>query len=733
MRKITKRIAAAAFAAVMLAGMTAVPVYAANSAITSVTAAAQDTMKQALTKVKQRITIPKELTEFSYTTNKQYGMVCYHFTWHTSDDSKEYKSMRVSIAGDTIISCSMPDNYNDRSIISFAKLSDDKILAKAKEYLQKLNPHIKNNVKLSISNISLKGQTATVNIQRVENGITVSDNGGSIVINKDTGDFMSLNLAWWDDAKYPDPKKAISETAAQNAYRDLSTLTPYYTIYNDWETGKNTAYLVYRTDFNEMLDAYTGAPSTYNDDRQADKGSWDYPFGGYDVGVIEETADCEEDGAANPATGVTFTEEELKEITADEGLLTDKQVLKLFTDDKYLPVTSDYELTSRRTYKNDKTEQYYSNVRLSVPDKTTKNADGTYSEKASGKPTIEATINAKTGALENLYSYGSGAEDTSKKYDLDKNKSVAEGALKHFLPELAKHFRSAPENDNDVNSWQSNGKTCYDQSKRFVFDRYANGVRVEGNYVNINVNNDGKVVSLDYNFTNVKFPSVPLFDKNKAFESLFKQQDMELTYKSYVTKNGVVKTYLVYRTDSYTLDRNYKKCSYNGLPFEENTNNIKTYSDIKGIPQEKAITTLLKYNVALNSKDGKFSPNDIITEQQFNRLLASVIYDYEAYPINVMFDTYSYKEQHEGRELTNIGAAKLYTMAIGGQDIAQLKGIYKQVFTDVPLSDENSGYAAIAKGAGFMTGSNGKLDPDHKITRAEAIQIIYDFIVNNSK
>lgn len=718
MRKITKRIAAAAFAAVMLAGMTAVPVYAANSAITSVTTAAQDTMKQALTKVKQRITIPKELSEFTYSTDKQYGMVCYRFTWHISDDSKEYKSMRVSIAGDTIISCSMPNN-NNYSEISFAELSDDKILAKAKEYLKKLNPHVINNVKLSIRSISLRGNTAIVNIQRVENGINVSDNGGSIVIDKNTGELISFDMAWWDDAKYPDPKKAISETAAQNSYRDLSTLTPYYTIYNDWETGKNTAYLVYRTDFNDILDAYTGAPSTYAEDRENDKGSWGYPFGGYDGGfaVAEECAS--EDDAANPATGVTFTEEELKEITADEGLLTDKQMLKLFQDDKYIALSSDYELSSRKTYKDEKADKYYSNLRFSTPDKDSK------------KPAYEMTVNAKTGAVENLYSYGSGEEDTSRKYNLDKNKSVAESALKHFLPDLAKHYRGAPEND-EAHSWQSNGKTYYDQSKTFVFDRYANGVRVEGNYVNINVDNDGKVVGFNYNFTNVKFPSVPMFDKNKAFESLFRQQDMRLSYKSYVTKNGVVKTYLVYSTDSYTLDRNYKKCSYNGTSLED-TGSVKSYSDINGIPQEKAINTLLKYGVTLNSKDGKFAPNDIITEQQFNKLLARVIYNYEPYPINVLFDSYSYKEQHEGKELTNIGAAKLYTMAIGGQDIALMKGIFKQVFTDVPLSNENSGYAAIAKGAGFMTGSSGKLDPNHKVTRAEAIQIIYDFIINNSK
>lgn len=732
MKKITKRIAAAAFAAAMLTGMTAVPVYAADSSVTSSAVSAQDTMKQALTKVKQRVTIPKELTEFSYSTSKQYGMVCYRFTWHTSDDSKEYKSMQVSIVGDTIISCTMPNNYNAYAEPTFAKLSDEKILAKAKEYLKKLDPHVINSVEMSISQISLKGDTAAVNIQRVENGIKVSDNGGSITVNKNTGELIRLELAWWDDAKYPDPKKAISETAAQNAYRDLSTLTPYYTIYTDWETDKKTAYLVYRTDFNEMLDAYTGEPSAYDDDRQADQGSWGYPFGGYDDYDVE--AACDEDAGVNPATGVSFTEEELKEITADEGLLTDKQILKLFIDDKYIALTGDYELTSRSTYKNEKTEQYFSNVRLSVPEKAVKDKSGNVVEEVlSDAPSVEATINAKTGAVENMYSYGDSSADTSKKYDLDKNKSVAEGALKHFFPELSKHYRSAPENDNEAYSWENNGKKCYDQSKTFTFNRYANGVRVEGDYVNITVSNDGRVTGLNYNFTSINFPSVPKFDKNKAFESLFKQQDMELSYKSYVTKKGVVKTYLVYSTDSYTLDRSCKKCSYNGLPIEENTKNIKSYSDIKGIPQEKAIATLLKYNVALNSKDGKFAPDDIITEQQFNKLLASVIYDYEAYPINMMFNTYSYKEQHEGRELTNINAAKLYTMAVGGEDIAQLKGIFKQVFTDVPLTDENSGYAAIAKGAGFMTGSGGKLDPGHKVTRAEAIQLIYDFIVKNSK
>ena len=65
--------------------------------------------------------------------------------------------------------------------------------------------------------------------------------------------------------------------------------------------------------------------------------------------------------------------------------------------------------------------------------------------------------------------------------------------------------------------------------------------------------------------------------------------------------------------------------------------------------------------------------------------------------------------------------------------ISELKGIYKTPFSDVKSNDENIGAIAIAYAKGFIPKGNGKFNGEQKITRAEAVQMIYDYLVHITK
>ena len=254
----------------------------AASASSSPTGKKEDaSMKAALTTVKKRIDIPEELTEFTYAESKVYGQTGYNFNWTTPNGAKEYKSINVSIIGGVITEYSRQGFGDDDGFQSrdpkLAKLTQQEVLAKAKESFKKLNPDIYSECNFELRNLSLTSSKARIAISRNVNGIDVSNNGGSIRINQNTGELVNMNLEWWDGAKFSDPKTAKTEAEIQEAFKSLCTLTPYYRISYNWDDeskkSKPTVRIVYSPDFTDEIDAYTGKASTIWEDMKKAGGS----------------------------------------------------------------------------------------------------------------------------------------------------------------------------------------------------------------------------------------------------------------------------------------------------------------------------------------------------------------------------------------------------------------------------------------------------------------------------
>ena len=741
---------AAMVMAVMLAGAACMPAAVTAFAYTSSTTSdnSQVEMKAALTIVKKRVAIPKEVSEFKYTTGESYGTKSFNFTWTTPNGASEYRQIRVSIIGGIITSYS--DSKNSSSYSStpkLAKLTNEQLLEKAKGYIKQLNPDIVNDVKLELGSLSLFSNTATVSFKRYENGILVSGNNGSVTLDKNTGTLKSFSVNWWENAEFADLKSAKSEAEIQEAYKKLCNLTPYYKISTEWKqdekTGKYTSNqvvrIVYDPDFTSEIDAFTGKESTIWEDMKKAEGTR-YYGSGWSNAVTEE--ECADEAGADDS--VEFTKEELEKIEQDNNLIKTDKAFELLKKDKYAALTDDYTLKSYNVYsdKNEKTgeETFYLNLSYTVKDDIKKDYKG--------YKNINVEINAETGEVLYLNKYGNTAD--LPKLNVSNANAIADAVTKTYAKDIVKEYKADSGNTAPVESWKYDDKTVYEDTRTFTYSRYVNGIQVWGERISITVDSNGVVTNYSTKHTkDVTFPSANILSESEAFDKLFPQRDFDYYYDGWITKDGKVKTYLIYKMNGFYLNaKTGKLCNWNG---SDKTTYVSArdvkYSDIKGIPQEEAIKALQKYGITLTN-DSKFKPDEIITEEDFANLLSSALGGYEVAideeveeveeaDADASLDKGTEKkDDNEGDkkhiETTMREAAKMFGQLYLPSDVAKMK-IFKSPFSDVKNSDDDAGYLAVANAKGFITGTDGKLNGDKNITRAEAVQIIYDYLVTLSK
>ena len=755
------KLAAAAMAVMMTVSTGAVPVLAANtpSSTTSQTEEKkQQAMKTALTAVKKRVTIPDRLTEFDYSMSTSYGTEMFSFTW---SDKKTNEVIYITYANGIILSYEYIDyrTYDAEKKVkqSFSKLTDAQLISYAKKAFKMLNPDLADKGKYSIDSIDLFGDNATINFDRMENGVAVEGNGGTIKVNKNTGELVSMRIEWfWNDTKFGSTASKLSADEAKAAYKSLTTLTPIYRIVSEYneetEKTEKKAVLLYQPSFTDEIDAVTGKPSTIWDDMENDGGVENFVT--YYFNSMTDAGEESTDGAAyDDAAGVNFTAAELKEIEADEGMLKKDEITALLNKDKYTKMPDYVSLEYANLYKNEDTGEYYYVIDYCGGDDAVYAIDDTVEDvdvyegdiaddtdvavedvgvDVNTNPKepyfyMSVKVNAKTGKVDNFSKFRDTSFDSSKEYPVKANAKIAAAAAKHFYGDIFGEYKADESNSEPCHFYTDrDGKKIYTESSRtYYYNRYVNGVQVEGDTIRINVDFSGDVRSISYRYTEVKFPSVPKFDNDKAFEQLFKQIKLRYYYDGYYTRNGTVKTYLLYNINDYTLDSKYRVVEWDGTPLPAEKDEDTNYTDISGIAQENAINTLARYGITLETKNGKFDPNAKLTDKEF----ATVIYKATRNYVPYYVEDGNYQKEEEAVTLTKKEAAKVFVNVYGGSDYAELKGIYRAPFKDVAANDEYVGYIAIAKALGFASADkNGNYSPNKVLTRAQAMQMIYDYI-----
>lgn len=707
--------------AVILAG-SAIPPIAVSALPSGAIAATSDesevAMKEALTKVKQRVTVPEELSEFEYETRKNAGTTGYEFIWHTPYEAEEYSSLRVSIVGNIITSYVYDDKNTFRSSEpSFAKLSDSEILEKGKAYLKQLNPSIADKVKYEVSGINLTGNMAQVDVKRYENGVLVNNNGGGIVIDKNTGELLNMEIGWYENGTFKSPDGVKTKAEIKEAYRKMCKLTPYYRITTDttdWRNKKKIARIVYEPASTEEIDAFTGEYSTiWSDMEMADGSRLDF------IGTYMTTYSNAEDaltGAGGTGESYTiFTEAELEKISLDQNLIKADKAFEMLKNDKFAAITDDYEVKEYFIRKDDYIgETYTLEVKFKVKN-TVKDFKG-YKE-------IDVKFNAETGDIIYL-NKSSYKGDKLPKLDEAAAKKIAASTAKTYAKSVIGEYKYG--GSSVIIPYSENENDRYGTSCKFEYNRYLNGIQVYGDDIEVTVDSNGVVTRYDITRTeDVTFPAADdILTSDQAFDKLYKQLDFDYYYDGWISKDGKVNTYLVYKIDGFYLNaKTGRLCTRFGETTKRyiEASEVK-YSDIKGIPQENAILEMKKYGVLL-TYDSKFAPNEYITEEEFAEFLKTALNEYIW-----LYSKNGEREDKADDVLTKETAAVIFTKMYDREDIAKLKGIFKTPYSDVKSSDENAGAIAIAYAKGFFGKGDGKFGGSKKMTRAEAVQLVYDYI-----
>lgn len=700
-----RKMLAAIAACALMAGTIPVCINVYGTSPAAISAESEDTeMKRLLTLVKSRVTVPEELSEFSFSKEGKGAAIYYSFHWGTKDGVYPAKTLDISASGESIISY----NYysSDRKYSgepSFGTLTKAQLTEKAASFIKMLNPNFGDAFKLDNFNATLRGRNASFSIVRTEQGRDAFLNSGSITLNKDTGELESFEMTWWDKASFNDISNAVSLDDMKKFYKAGTTPELVYTVNYNEDKKAYVPALVYVISSDKYYDLLTGSESAYAADLKANNDKNNVIFENYGYCVETECADDAAPMAAGKGdNGVTFTPEELKAMEEENGLISKKKAEEIVRADKLLPVANAPEgvtmtLRNARLIKNDERSlrSGYTWV-LSF--------NGKYSDKK--EISVFVNLDAKTGEILSVSSWNDNFKAVT---DVNAAASAADAALKHFMGNKAAEYKLY-----ETNEYGDNNKYI-----TYTYARYVNGVRVNTDNITIGVDGNG-VIEFSSNYHDVKFPSAEAVGTEKAFDGLFAANEFESGFMGFRTMDGIAHTYPVfYLTGTYYVNaKTGVQCRYDGSALD-----IKEagYSDISDHWCKTYAEKLLEYNIYIDSDDGKLLPNNAISRKDLEELISDVFGDVTPYR------TAADSEAASKAPVTYRDAVKMYVEYAGGDDFAQYKGIYKSPFKDVSDSDADVGYFALAYGAGFaVPNKDGGITPDSLVSRGMILYMLYN-------
>ena len=652
-------------------------------------------MENALIMVKNKITIPAELSEFSPYTYQENGKTTYSFNWQ-KEDGGAYIEASCDEKG-RILSYYSYDN-SLRSEKKLTVLTKEDILKFADDFMRNALPEafadgndclVYDDKSWNVSNLSYR-----IAYKRYKNGVEVKDNGADIriVVYDDVAYVRNMSVSFDYDGEFEDVTSEYTDYI--NKYMETYPLELVYrdiTYYTDNEQDKTETDLVYRN-----LDGQAGYISAVTGEVVEE----DVLYNLYKGGAGGATEDA-----------VTFnknmlTEKEIAELDKIEGLISKEDATKLIKKLPYIGFDNTLALYNYNINKID--EKYNVNVSYKTKD---------------DKRYLYANFNGETGEILSL--------NNSEYYSADKDviltdgqKNTATKRINEFLNAVSLKFSQFKETNENISGY----------SVQKTFNRYVNDVRYIGN--SINVKYDAKLgritqYSINYSDDKVFDDKSNVVSNYMAYKSLLGIAPLQ---KIYVMSGGEYKlcwTLSEYgvQLDAFTGNR-YKEAKYvENQPF--------VYTDISGHWAEEKIKKLAEMNIGFEGD--KFYPDAPITQYDLLRLFAAgVLYQsYLTYPEDSLYENFIYdgilteaEKNPEGQVLRE--DAFVYIIRLDGlEKVAKLSNIFKVEYADGNLLSKGKiGYPAILTGMNVICGNGGYLKPLDPITRAEAVTMVYNYMMN---
>lgn len=653
-------------------------------------------MEDVLIRVKEKVDIPKELSEFTPHTNKQGEKTIYSFMWQTPEGNS-YMEVAADSKGRIF-------NYYayDSSLKSDKKLtgwSKGEIIDFAMGFLKKISPEAfeNENDRLVYDEDSwyVNNLSYQMTFKRFRNGIEVKDNNAGININiyDDKAYVRNAYINFNYDAVFNDAANVIDDYEAK--YKEafpveLIYMDEYFGYWTKAEDSKDKVALVYRFKDNEAGYISTESGEIVTEDPNNE--------------IYYESANgmLAEDSMATSRKEM-LTQQEIKELDIVKGLISKDGIEKILKKLPYTDFDSTLKNVSFSINKSD--EKYY--VSASFED-----GDKRY---------ISVTADGKTGEITNIYNraYHQDSKNTelTEEQKIDANKKIDE-----FLTVVA------AEKVKEYN--EQKGYDSYSTVTR-NFDRTVSGVRYIDDRIHVTFDTDAKrITNYNIDYEEKDFPDAKSAISNTdAYDRMLNISPLK---KIYIKSDGVYNVCFTVAEpimlDAITGERYLAGAQEEVAEFK--------YSDIEGHWAEEMINKLAEVQIGFEGE--KFNPDAPASQYDLLRLFgAGIRYksylnrDEESLYRDLIYEgILTETEKNPDAEVKREDAFVYMIRFCGWDDIAKLSDIYKVEYADGNLISQGKiGYPAILTGMGIICGDGGKVRPTDAITRAEAMVMLYNYMI----
>lgn len=656
-----------------------------------------DKMQQVLLAVKSKIEIPAELSEFSGHVSNYNDRITYRFEWTSPDYEKN-----ISVTSDE--KGRVMSYYNNSFKTSDKRLSDiskSELVSFASDFLIKTAPdtYINENDLFVYDEDSFSAMGSlsyNIGFVRQKDGIKVKNNSASVNLCIVDGQIKvrSMNVNYDYDAQFEQTGSDIDNYALK--YKELFPVElVYQNEYNTFAKRNEPRYtpvLVYRIKDNDIgyMDANTG--------EVVKEDAMDIYFS-----KNESASDSMISGGSGG--GSSLTPEEIAELEKIEGLDGKDDIEKLVKKLPYINFTDELVLTNSRLYKDVYDKYYYT---LEYETSAKDNYDY-----------ISFTVNAKSGEVVSL-------SNNFGEYEKDKvlseaEKQQAENKIKDFLNTVIKDKFATTQKE------ELRDNNC---NVTIDYTRIVNGVRYINNGINVTYNTKNNIITYyNCNFTDGEFanPENAIGDA-KAYDNILEYAPV---VPMYIKSDGIYKKVFTLDKTNVTVD------GISGEIKNKQQDYSYHYSDISGHWVEAKANKLAENQIGI--KGDELMPEKEITQSELLYLLCDAIYGkyYSDYSIDQLYENLirngiiTNDEKNPDSFVKREDAFVFVIRMAGFEKIAKLENIFKVSYADGDLLSKGKiGYAAILSGLGIICGDGGNIRPLDNLTRAEAITIVYNYLLS---
>lgn len=709
-----------------------------------------------LSKVKNRVEIPKELDEFSFDVSDSREGRSWYFHW----SSDEAGSLNVT-ADDAGRILSYYRYKNDYYTVTAPELTKAEAFEAAKKHLGKIAPEVSKSLDYETFDCQSYNSSYRFIFYRAENGLPCNYYSASIMIRYDTGELVEYNLNWDFDIKFPKIANPISEQDAVNTWKNTLEMELRYNLVMNTVGSENPkAFLAYspKAALN-AIDAETGKEIT-------ETFEW--------IQRISETEDelkldagaGKQDNGGNNA----LTEAEIKKAAQLNELITlaaaDKKIRAL----PHLALDSGYKIARSYLYLR---QNYY--TRPVSNDKFIWEImySGPVTKGNLNPSTVYTQIDAKTGELVSYSAYSNNEDNKDKKRAVNKEqaKAIADKLAAAAVPEKYKNTRYTETSGETVMPLENTKEEPTSYS--FTYTRTHEGIPCASNYINVEVNAiTGKVSYYNFNWTdNVEFESPDgLIGEEASGEAYISSGKTVMGYNiitSYLYDNeaaasdaamsatiSAVKTPIYYPD---VVDREYRAVlTYNFVPVSgmisaktgkptdsagkeiDESDKLSGYSDIETDRSNREIALLR--DAGILPADKEFKPGEIVKQKDFLAFLIRAL-DNWYQPLDTQIDLDNLyrtaeslkitekSERDPDKELTRYETMKYMVRALGYGKLSGNASLFNVTFSDAKsIPRAYYGIVALAKHFALTSPAVSSFNGAEKVTRSEAAAQIYRFM-----